>query len=69
MDAATGKGSFELNVKGSEGRVIGKGGETIRYIEVGRDGVCSPRHPLRCDPSFIELSTASVWKRKTHPHE
>lgn len=27
------KPSFEINVKGNEGRVIGKGGETIRHLE------------------------------------
>jgi hypothetical protein len=33
VDAETGKASLELTCKGSEGRIIGKGGETIRYIE------------------------------------
>eukprot|EP00740_Mantoniella_antarctica_P015903 CAMPEP_0181368918 /NCGR_PEP_ID=MMETSP1106-20121128/12419_1 /TAXON_ID=81844 /ORGANISM="Mantoniella antarctica, Strain SL-175" /LENGTH=287 /DNA_ID=CAMNT_0023485217 /DNA_START=44 /DNA_END=904 /DNA_ORIENTATION=+ len=33
VDQATGKATMELMCKGSEGRIIGKGGETIRYIE------------------------------------
>ena len=33
IDPNTGKASIEINVKGNEGRVIGKGGETIRHME------------------------------------
>ena len=33
IDPETGKATSEINVKGNEGRVIGKGGETIRHIE------------------------------------
>ena len=33
IDPNTGKASIEINVKGNEGRVIGKGGETVKHIE------------------------------------
>ena len=33
IDPSTGKASVEINVKGNEGRVIGKGGETVKHIE------------------------------------
>ena len=33
IDPGTGKASIEINVKGNEGRVIGKGGETVKHIE------------------------------------
>ena len=33
LDASTGEASAEVRVKGNEGRVIGKGGETVRRVE------------------------------------